>query len=106
MTLPARENECSGKPAEKSPLNPSNQGVESSAGGAGAKYMYGHYGLTWDGTTLRRGKRKLMTIEQDAVSPWMWRVRLPTGRLTDMLNISCAKDYACRTALRLFDIEP
>ena len=25
----------------------------------------------------------------------MWRVRLPTGRPTDMLNLTRAKDYAC-----------
>jgi hypothetical protein len=90
----------SAKAAEKTPLNPSKSGGD---------YTYGTYGLVWHGRALRIGggkrAKQLLLIEPDAAYPWMWRVRLPTGRLTDLLNLTRAKDYACATALRLFDLK-
>lgn len=53
-------------------------------------------GVVW---RLRRGKRVLVTIERDATYPKMWWVRLPSGRVSDMLNLSRAKDFA-RTVTR------
>jgi hypothetical protein len=90
----ASKTECLAKSPEKDPLNPSNARFE---------YMYGRYGLSWDGDVLRHGRRKVGSIERDAVSG-MWRVRLPSGRLTDVVNLTRAKDLACSTALRFFDL--
>jgi hypothetical protein len=95
--LGASKNECLAKSAKKHPLNPSNAQVD---------YTYGAYGLVWHGSVLKRSRRVLVSIERDATCPWMWRVRLPSGRLTDLLNLTRAKDFACSTALRLFDLTP
>jgi hypothetical protein len=57
--------------------------------------------LTWDGTTLRqrRGGRVMATIVPDNTWPGTWRVRMPDGRLTDMVNLTRAKDAALSLAL-------
>ena len=55
-------------------------------------------GFVWDGDTLRRRGRALISIERDATYPQMYRVRLPSGRLTDLLNLARAKDYAAAGA--------
>jgi hypothetical protein len=73
---------------------------------AGADYMYGAYGLVWHGDVLKRGRRVLGSIERDDAFPQMWRVRLPSGRLTDdMLNLTRAKDLASSVALRFFGLK-
>jgi hypothetical protein len=58
--------------------------------------------LVWDDKQVRlysiRG-RVLAAIEPDREWPGMWRVRMPDGRLTDMLNLSRAKDAAASLAL-------
>ena len=43
--------------------------------------------------------RLLATIEPDVTYPKMWRVRLPNGHLTDMVNKTRAKDAAISLAL-------
>jgi hypothetical protein len=96
LVLSASKNERPAISAKKHPLNPSNAQVE---------YTYGVYGLVWHGVVLKRGRRVLGSIERDAAFPRMWRVRLPSGRLTDMVNLTRAKDFACSTALRLFDLK-
>jgi hypothetical protein len=53
--------------------------------------------LVWDGLKLRLGARVMATIEPDAW-PGMWRVRFG-GRLSDMANISRAKDAAISLVL-------
>ena len=64
--------------------------------------MYDRQDLIWDGRQLRlfssRG-RVLASIEPDQTWPGMWRVRLPDGYLTDMVNLSRAKDAAASLAL-------
>jgi hypothetical protein len=64
--------------------------------------MYDRRNLIWDGNHLRllsiRG-RVLAGIETDQTWPRMWRVRLPDGYLTDMVNLSRAKDAAASRAL-------
>ena len=64
--------------------------------------MYDRQDLIWDGRQLRlfssRG-RVLASIEPDQTWPGMWRVRLPDGNLTDMVNLSRAKDAAVSLAL-------
>jgi hypothetical protein len=39
-------------------------------------------------------KRRVLQIERDAKYPQMWRVRLPDGSLSDMVNQARAKDAA------------
>src|SRR5262245_14181364 len=60
--------------------------------------------LTWVGNELVYGRRTLLRIERDAVYPEMWRVRLPDGSLTDMVNRTRAKDAALSIAHRLLNM--
>jgi len=60
--------------------------------------------LTWVGDELVYGRRTLLRIERDRVYPEMWRVRLPDGSLTDMVNRTRAKDAAVSIAHRLLNM--
>lgn len=56
--------------------------------------------LAWDGLELRlRAGGVLATIEPDGEWPGLWRVRTPDGRLSDMVNLTRAKDAALSLAL-------
>ena len=64
--------------------------------------MYDRQDLIWDGRQLRLLSNRgvvLASIEPDQTWPGMWRVRLPGGYLTDMVNLSRAKDAAASLAL-------
>jgi hypothetical protein len=64
--------------------------------------MYERHDLIWDGNKLRlfsRSGRVLASLEPDETWPGMWRVRLPDGHFTDMVNLSRAKDAAASLAL-------
>ena len=64
--------------------------------------MYDRQDLMWDGRQLRLFSSRavvLATIEPDQTWPGMWRVRLPDGYLTDMVNLSRAKDAAASLVL-------
>jgi hypothetical protein len=63
--------------------------------------VWGRDKLSWKGNSLvRQGSRiPLATIEPDGTFTSMWRVRRPDGRLTDMVNLSRAKDAAVVLAL-------
>lgn len=51
--------------------------------------------LNWDGDRLRaRGKLTGFSIVPDASYPTMWRIKFPDGRLSDMVNLSRARDAA------------
>lgn len=53
--------------------------------------------LIWDGNKLRQKTGRLLAeIERDAT---MWRVRLPSGFRSDMVNLTRAKDAARTLAL-------
>jgi hypothetical protein len=57
--------------------------------------------LVWDGLTLRLGtrrRRRLATVEPDSKWPGMYRVR-HDGNVTDMVNLTRAKDAAISIAL-------
>jgi hypothetical protein len=58
--------------------------------------------LVWSERSLRlysgRG-RVLATVEPDKEWKGMWRVRMPDGHLTDMVNLTRAKDAAVSLAL-------
>jgi hypothetical protein len=62
--------------------------------------LYDRDDLKWDGLKLRaRTGRLLATVEPDPEWSPMYRVRLPDGHLTDMLNLTRAKDAAKYLAL-------
>ncbi len=56
--------------------------------------------IRWEGHRLRLSTgRPLATVEPDSEWAGMYRVRLPDGRLTDMVNLSRAKDATVALAL-------
>jgi hypothetical protein len=56
--------------------------------------------LRWDGRKLRLNSGRLLaTVEPDAKWSEMYRVRLPDGQLTDMVNLTRAKDAAVHLVL-------
>ena len=59
--------------------------------------------LHWRGNALHLGGRRLAQIEPDAKWPEMWRVRLPDDRLSDMVNISRARDAARALAIKILN---
>ena len=64
--------------------------------------MHDRQDLIWDGRQLRLFSSRgvlLATIEPDQNWPGMWRVRLPGGYLTDMVNLLRAMDAAASLAL-------
>ena len=63
--------------------------------------MYDRNDLIWTSRELRLGKRGrvLATIERDGEYSALWRVRLPCGHLSDMVNLSRARDAAVCLAL-------
>jgi hypothetical protein len=73
--------------------------VTSTIGGL----MIGYEDLTWNGNELRHRGRTLATIEPDAEWPNLWRVRRPDGDLTDMVNLTRAKDAARCLALGILN---
>jgi hypothetical protein len=60
--------------------------------------------LRWVGDELVYGRRTLLRIERDGIYPEMWRVRLPEGSLTDMVNRTRAKDAAVSIALSFLEV--
>jgi hypothetical protein len=72
-------------------------------------HIYGRNDFTWaehpDGWSLHAiGHRSAVVhVVPDGVWPGMWRVRHPDGQLSDMANLSWAKDGAIAVAMRLLD---
>jgi hypothetical protein len=63
-------------------------------------HVYSHVDTKWDGLQLRlKSGWLLATVEADSKCPEMCRVRLPSGHLTDMVNLTRAKDAAISLAL-------
>ena len=61
--------------------------------------------LNWKGDWLYNKSRRLVRIVRDEKYPTMWRVQMPDGRLTDMVNRTRAKDAANSAALRILNDE-
>jgi hypothetical protein len=62
--------------------------------------MYDRHDLRWDGHRVRmRSGRLLATIVPDPDWDGMWRVRMPNGNVSDMVNLTRAKDAAQSIAL-------
>jgi hypothetical protein len=57
--------------------------------------------LAWRGLELFAGRRKLAEVVGDERYPGMFRVLEPDGRLSDMANLSRAKDAALSIAYRV-----
>jgi len=64
-----------------------------------------HQALTWKGPVLYFQRRKMFEVVQDAKYPKMWRVRHPDGRLSDMVNLTRARDAATGLALAALNLK-
>jgi hypothetical protein len=69
---------------------------------AGRRGMKGHKELAWNwqGPRLYIGTKTVAVIVPDAVDAGMWRVRRGDGSLSDMSNITRARDAAMAMVLR------
>jgi hypothetical protein len=62
--------------------------------------MFDRNDLGWDGKRLRlHSGRLLATVEPDQKWNGLWRVRMPNGHVTDMVNYTRARDAAQSLAL-------
>jgi hypothetical protein len=65
--------------------------------------------LNWrhgkDGFTLRHGRRAhaIVRVVQDSIYPNMWRVKFADGTISDMVNLTRAKDAGFTHALALLN---
>jgi hypothetical protein len=74
--------------------------------------VFGRRDLTWhrerDGTLAlcRNGSRDILArIVADHVYPGMWRVKMPSGKLSDMANLARGKDAAMSIVLAILNRE-
>jgi hypothetical protein len=59
-----------------------------------------HRDAVWKGNDLIFHGRVVASVVLDAKWPRLWRVRLPDGHTTDMVNLSRARDAARSLALK------
>jgi hypothetical protein len=52
------------------------------------------HAVQWKGRGLYLGRKLLATVVPDRDWPGLWHVSLPNGHVTDMVNLSRAKDAA------------
>jgi hypothetical protein len=74
--------------------------------------VFGRRDLTWHGerdgplVLCRTGSSAILArVVADGVYPSMWRVKLPSGKLSDMTNLTRAKDAAMSIALAILNRE-
>jgi hypothetical protein len=67
--------------------------------------VFSNEALDWRGNDLCLMRKRIVSIQQDSTHPAMWRVRMPDGRLTDMVNLSRARDAARAIALSILNTE-
>jgi hypothetical protein len=65
--------------------------------------VVGRHELRWNDCELFFGRKRIAGIEPDAVYAGMWRVRRPDGTLSDMVNISRARDAAMVLSLAVLN---
>jgi len=65
-----------------------------------------HRDAVWRGNDLIYRHRVVASIVPDPKWPQMYRVRLPDGRVTDMVNLSRARDAARYLALNSLNVGP
>jgi hypothetical protein len=58
-----------------------------------SKHHFGSADLSWDGLQLKLKRRAVVTVEPDSKWQGMYRVRC-SGKLSDMVNLTRAKDAA------------
>ena len=63
-----------------------------------------HRDAVWKGNDLMFHRRVVASIVPDPEWPRMWRVRLPNGHTTDMVNLSRARDAARFLALKALTV--
>jgi hypothetical protein len=61
------------------------------------------YALRWHGLQLRRGDGVVATVVADKEWPKLYRVHLSDGCITDIANLTRAKDAAAALALSVLD---
>ena len=59
-----------------------------------------HRDAIWKGNDLIFRRRVVASIVPDSKWPQMWRVSLPNGQLSDMVNLSRGRDAARSLALK------
>lgn len=66
--------------------------------------VYNVNAVAWEGRQLGlNGGRVLATVKPDSAWPGLWRVHLSDGSVTDMVNLTRAKDAAVSLALGLLN---
>ena len=60
--------------------------------------------LTWRGDTLYFGRKRMAGVVPDGTWPGMWRVKYRDGSVSDMVNLSRAKDAAMTVVAQSLDI--
>jgi len=70
-------------------------------------HQYQYKDFSWKGQKLYLGS-KLMPVKlmQDEKWPQMWRVLHPNGTISDMVNLTRAKDAAVSVALAVLNKPP
>src|SRR5262245_30336891 len=66
---------------------------------------YANRDLQWRGDWLCLRQRKIVQIVRDQQYPSMWRIRLPDGTVTDMLNRSRVRDATRSVALTVLSVQ-
>jgi hypothetical protein len=76
------------------------------------KTIVGRDRLTWRHTSQHRlflchgrGRNPVVTVEPDSKYSGMYRIRFPDGSLSDMVNLTRAKDAALAFALQALNCE-
>jgi len=85
---------------------PTSKARQRASAGPLSGHIYVSKELVWDGRILRLGSKRgraRATIEPDAEWPGMFRVLMPDGHLSDMVNLSRAKDAALSLALAVLN---
>jgi len=59
-----------------------------------------HRDAVWKSNDLIFGRRVVASVVPDSNWPQMWRVSLPSGHVTEMVNLSRARDAARSLALK------
>jgi len=70
--------------------------------------VFSRLGLVWKSDTLRLGgsSKVLACVITDTKYPTMWRVQMPDGRVTDMVNRTRAKEAATLLVLESLNAKP
>lgn len=94
------------------PNKKSRSGLRCATLAPDKKSITGRDRLTWreDGVRLLlyhgSGRSPLAIVEPNAKYPFLYRIRYPDGHLSDMVNLTRAKDAACWFALRSLNSSP